>query len=112
MPEEIIPDHATKRVFVLRCNPKVLERRLRGRGWEARKVRENVMAEILDSCLIAAQNNYATEKVTQVDTSHGSIMNSVLIARKTLTGVRPSKWQVDWLGRLEKDKSFTKYLRW
>jgi adenylate kinase len=112
MPEGIIPDHATKMVFVLRCNPKVLERRLRGRKWESRKVRENVMAEILDSCLIAAQNNYAKQKITQLDTSHASIRNSVLLARRILLGARPPKSPIDWLGRLEKDNSFSKYLRW
>ncbi|MBR6447047.1 MAG: adenylate kinase family protein, partial [Methanomicrobium sp.] len=40
------------RVIVLRCRPDVLEDRLRKRGYSAAKVKENVLAEALDTILI------------------------------------------------------------
>jgi len=44
-------------VFVLRCPPEILKERLK-KKFSKKKVRENLLAEILDSCLIsAAQNN-------------------------------------------------------
>ena len=112
IPEGIVPKDATRMVFVLRCNPQLLERRLRRRKWNAEKVKENVMAEILDSCLIAAQKYYGKKKVTQLDTSYASVKSSVLLAKKMLSRSRLSRPSVDWLGKLETDESFEKYLRW
>ncbi|MGA2783231.1 MAG: AAA family ATPase [Candidatus Bathyarchaeia archaeon] len=112
MPEEIIPKDATRMVLVLRCNPQLLERRLRRRKWTVEKVKENVMAEILDSCLIAAQKYYGKKKVTQLDTSYASVKSSVLLARKILLRSKFPKSSVDWLRKLETDKSFEKYLEW
>jgi len=112
MPEGIVPKDATRMVFVLRCNPQLLERRLRRRRWKVEKVKENVMAEIVDSCLIAAQKYYGKKKVTQLDTSYASVKRSVLLARKMLLRSRFSRSSVDWLRKLETDKSFEKYLRW
>lgn len=40
--------------IVLRCSPKVLERRLGWKGWDERKIRENVEAEAVDVILIEA----------------------------------------------------------
>lgn len=112
MPEGIVPKHATRRVFVLRCNPQILEHRLRRRKWTVEKVKENVTAEILDSCLIAAQKYYGNRKVEQLDTSSASVKSSVLLARKILSRSRTSRLSVDWLSKLEKDKTFEKYLMW
>lgn len=111
-PEGIVPRDATRMVFVLRCNPQLLERRLRRRKWLVEKVKENVMAEILDSCLITAQKYYGKKKVTQLDTSYASAKNSALLAIKILSRPKFSKPSVDWLRKLETDKSFEKYLEW
>ncbi len=54
-------------VVVLRCEPKVLERRLKKRGYPEIKVRENVLAEALDYCLIRSLENYG--KVIQINTT-------------------------------------------
>lgn len=111
IPEGIVPDHSTRIVFVLRCNPQILEFRLRRRKWTSKKIEENVLAEILDSCLIAAHTKFGKRKVVQLDTSHASVKRSVSVARKILLNSKQTKSSVNWLGMLEKDGSFARYLR-
>lgn len=53
--------------IVLRCSPKVLERRLKKKGWPEKKIRENVEAEAVDVVLIEALENVA--EVCEVDTT-------------------------------------------
>ncbi len=52
---------------VLRCNPDVLERRLKKRGYPNAKIRENLLAEALDYCSLKAEANYA--KVIDANTT-------------------------------------------
>ncbi len=54
-------------VIVLRCDPRILDARLRARGYPLWKVRENVLCETLDYCLIKALENYGGKKVRQID---------------------------------------------
>ena len=53
--------------IVLRCSPKVLEKRLRRKGWDEKKVRENVEAEAVDVVLIEALEN--VPEVCEIDTT-------------------------------------------
>lgn len=53
-------------VFVLRCEPKILLERLKNRNYSGEKIRENVMAEILDYCVLDALQYHAPEKVFEI----------------------------------------------
>jgi len=53
--------------IVLRCSPKVLESRLKRKGWPEKKVRENVEAEAVDVILIEALEN--VPDVCEIDTT-------------------------------------------
>ncbi len=53
--------------IVLRCSPKILEKRLRKKGWDERKIRENVEAEAVDVVLVEALEN--VPEVCEVDAS-------------------------------------------
>ncbi|KYK38232.1 MAG: hypothetical protein AYK18_17680 [Theionarchaea archaeon DG-70] len=53
-------------VFVLRCEPKILVERLEQRGYSEKKVKENVMAEILDYCLVNALEHHPAEEVFEI----------------------------------------------
>ena len=55
-------------VVVLRCSPSVLEQRLRKKGWDEKKIRENVEAEAVDVVLIEALEN--AREVCEIDTTH------------------------------------------
>lgn len=54
-------------VFVLRCEPKILYERLKERGYSLQKVKENVLAEILDSCLINALQHHPPQRVFEIN---------------------------------------------
>ncbi|UCE91715.1 MAG: adenylate kinase family protein [Methanobacteriota archaeon] len=54
--------------IVLRCSPKVLQKRLESRGYAAVKVRENMEAEAVDVILIEALGCAPT--VCEIDTTH------------------------------------------
>jgi len=111
-PEGIIVNDLANVVFVLRCKPSILMRRLRRKNWSNEKIRENVMAETLDSCYIHARSYYARRKLVQLDTSHSSVKRSVTIAEKILSGGKKPISKVNWLSDLENDASLSKYLGW
>ncbi len=43
----ILPAKLFSAIFVLRCNPKILEKRLKRKNWSKEKIQENVEAEII-----------------------------------------------------------------
>jgi len=53
-------------IFVIRCDPKLLYERLISRGYSKEKVKENLLSEMLDSCLINAINKIGGENVFEV----------------------------------------------
>ena len=55
-------------VFVLRCDPEVLSRRLKRRNYPKKKLEENIMAEILDYCTQRVLAVYR-KKPLELDTS-------------------------------------------
>jgi len=110
-PEGIVPGRMVRQVFVLRCHPKVLEARLRAKKWKANKIRENVLAEIVDSCLTAAVKQYGWRKVTQLDTSRGSVRRSVAMVRSSMLRKPGRRINIDWLARLEKEGVLDRYLK-
>jgi adenylate kinase len=109
-PEGIVRNNVTSLVFVLRCDPTILIRRLQRKKWHQEKIRENVMAEVLDYCFINAQSYYTRGKIVQLDTSRSSVKGSVKRAKKILSRTKPPSLHVDWLRKLEKDPSLSKYL--
>jgi adenylate kinase len=109
-PEGIVPNNVTAVVFVLRCDPAILKRRLRRKKWSPEKIRENLMAEVLDSCYITARSYYASRKLVQLDTSHTNAKRSVEIAKNILSGKKAPAFSVNWLGELQNGTSLAKYL--
>jgi len=110
-PEGIIPNSLARIVFVLRCDPSILARRLRKRRWSQEKIRENVTAEILDYCFINAYSYYAKKKVVQLDTSRSSVKHSVSLARNILAGGKMPIRRMDWLAKVLKSSSLSEYVR-
>ena len=110
-PEGILPRQIVRRVFVLRCHPKILEARLRRKRWKSSKIRENVLAEIVDSCLIAAMKQYGSRRVIQLDTSRRSVRQSVGMVRRSIPGKPSKRINVNWLARLEKEGLLDRYLK-
>ena len=111
MPDGLVNKEYAQRVFVLRCHPRILEARLRRKKWKAGKIRENVLAEILDSCLSAAVNYYGRRKVAEFDTSRTTVKQCVSSLKKTLGKSFKRKIAVDWLAQLEKEGTLERYLK-
>ena len=90
-------------VIVLRCNPEVLEKRLKERyPDDPDKVEENVDAEILG--VITSEAVRCNEKVYEVDTSQRSVDQNVDDILQILDG-RILEYEVgliDWLEKYEK----------
>lgn len=89
-------------VFVLRAGPKELRRRLKSKDWNNNKVVENVQAEILDTILQEATENY--EKVYEIDTSDKSVYKVSKVIEGLIKGEEPpdkyKPGKVDWSGYL------------
>ncbi len=81
-------------VVVLRTNPEVLKERLKKKGWNEKKVQENVEAEILGVCAYEAYES--GKKVLEVDTSFKT-PEKVALEIKTLIEKNESTEEIDWL---------------
>lgn len=79
--------------LVLRCNPRELEGRLRTRGYEAKKLNDNLECEALDYCLVNVEGHY--DCVVQLD-------NTRFLTAETALGQLDSgdevRWSLDDLG--------------
>lgn len=82
--------------IVLRASPKVLEKRLREKGFPEKKIKENLEAEALDICLIESLER--CKDVYEIDTT---CKNQELVVKEVLNilkgekdGYRPG--EIDW----------------
>jgi len=107
---DAIPREYVRMVIVLRCHPRVLQARLRMRHWSVSKIRENVLAEILDSCYTTAVDYYGARRIAQVDTSRVSLAKSVKQSKRILKRQPIYTAKVDWLSVLIRDHSLERYL--
>jgi adenylate kinase len=98
----IIEGHIThilpsERVIVLRCRPDVLEDRLRKRGYSAAKVKENVLAEALDTILIETVECHGDEEILELDTTSAAVEDTAAMIDEFIKGLRPAHFgDTDW----------------
>jgi len=109
---DVVPKKEVNTVFVLRRDPRELKSALEKRGYEEKKLWENLAAEILDVCLWDALSACGADKVCEVDVSGKTVeavveeMVLVLEKRKECGyGI------VDWLGKLESEGQLEEFLR-
>jgi len=105
-----IPRERTRNVIVLRCHPKVLESRLRKKDWGANKVRENVLAEMLDACYMIAITYYGAKKVYQLDTSSHTLKRCVALAKKILQQQASESVTINWIATLKRERGLERFL--
>lgn len=58
------------KVILLRCHPKQLKIRLKEKGWDQNKIKENVEAETIDVILCEAVEIHREENIFEIDTTH------------------------------------------
>jgi len=107
---DCLPKELIRRVVVLRCHPGILERRLRAKAWSTRKIQENVLAELLDSCLMVAVDYYGSKRIVQLDNSNWNIRKSTAAVKALLLQPTRSRIRVDWIGTLESQRRLAKHL--
>ncbi len=107
----IAPPEYVKMVFILRCHPRVLIGRLKARGYPPEKIHENVMAEILDVCLVEASEVYR-DKLCELDSTDKPVERLVSDALAFYRGdVKPRVGVVDWISKLAEEGLLEKYIR-
>lgn len=98
----IIEGHIThilpsERVIVLRCRPDVLEDRLRKRGYSVAKVKENVLAEALDTILIETVECHGDEEILELDTTSAAVEDTAAMIDEFIKGLRHAHFgDTDW----------------
>lgn len=103
---EIIPCELIEYVFVLRTHPRVLEERLRRKGWPDRKVKENVMAEILSVVLSNIMNTCSNVRIYEIDTTNRDPVEVAEEILGIIKGVKKpsSRVRIDWLSVLPQEE--------
>lgn len=70
---DIIPDKFIDYIFILRCDPVELRKRLKKRNYDLNKIKENVQAEILGNCANYFVNKHLKKPLLEIDTTNLTI---------------------------------------
>jgi adenylate kinase len=101
---DIIPDDLIDYVFILRCDPDVLIKRLEKKDYNFRKINENVQAEILGSCISYFIQKELKNPLFEIDTTNLSIKTVARIIADIVLKISNGKnfyvGKVDWLEKL------------
>lgn len=99
-------------IFVLRRDPAELKPVLEKRGFEGKKLWENLAAEILDVCLLDALSACGANKVCEIDVSGKTVEKVVEEMISVLEKKKPCQAGiVDWLGKLDAKGRLGEFLR-
>jgi len=109
---DVVPPKDVHLVFVLRRDPSELKNIMENRGFNERKLWENLAAEILDVCLWDAVSACGSDKVCEIDVSGKRIeevVEDIILMlerrKKCRVGI------VDWLGKLEEEGRLHEFLK-
>jgi adenylate kinase len=109
---DVVPPKDVHIVFVLRRDPRELKSVMENRGFEKRKLWENLAAEILDVCLWDAVSACGSDKVCEVDVSGRRIEEVVKEMILMLEGKKKCRVGiVDWLGKLDGEGQLHEFLK-
>jgi adenylate kinase len=109
---DVVPKKSVNTVFVLRRDPRELKTALEKRGYEEKKLWENLAAEILDVCLWDALSACGADKVCEIDVS-GKTVEAVVEEMMMVLEKRKERRHgiVDWLGKLENEGQLEEFLK-
>ena len=99
------------RAIVLRCDPVILERRLKRKRWSKSKIGENLLAEILDICLWDAVRSYGWNRILEIDTTGKRPHYVIQLVMRDLKKRRiQERSKVDWLSSLKRRRILSNYV--
>ncbi len=110
---DIVPERYINYAFILRCDPDGLYKRLEKKGYKAKKIRENIQAEILGNCV-----NYFIQKgikspLFEVDTTNKNIETitkiiiDIVVENKNAENYKVGN--IDWLEKLFKEDRLSEF---
>jgi len=83
-------------IFVLRCAPSALEKRLAKKKWNKDKIQENVEAELIG--IVASEARQMHKKVYDIDTTRKNPSAVALLIAKVVKGsVKGNGKIIDWI---------------
>ena len=96
------------KVIVLRCHPDKLRKNLSKKGWNEKKIKENLEAEILDILLCEAVETHSEDNIFEIDTTNKSINDIVssileIINNKFRNMTKYNIGKIDWSEEILKD---------
>ncbi len=97
------------KIIILRCNPYILEERLRRKGFSYSKIRENIASEILDIIPSEVYKNFGNSNTVQIDNS-GDFKVTLEKALKFVRDDIAENDYVDWLSLVAGKGDLNKYL--
>ena len=92
----VLQSRAVSKVVVLRCDPSVLKQRLQARGYEPRKVLDNLEAELIGIVSSDAYDAFGPEKVFEVDSTRTPPAAVAASAARVIGGASPPGPRFDW----------------
>jgi adenylate kinase len=109
---DVVSGKDVSMIFVLRRDPAELKPVLEKRGFEGKKLWENLAAEILDVCLLDALSACSADKVCEMDVSGKTVEKVVEEMISVMEKKRPCQVGiVDWLGKLDDAGRLGEFLR-
>ncbi|MBS7642592.1 MAG: adenylate kinase family protein [Candidatus Bathyarchaeia archaeon] len=101
----VVPVDSVSLVFIIRCHPIVLAKRLASLGYSVDKILENIEAELLGVCLEEAIDAYGSDIVYEVDNSYrclDSVVDEMVCIISSRGGGSASE-RIDWFSRLSSE---------
>lgn len=92
-----LPSRLLSAVVVLRLHPKVLEQRLKARGYSGKKLMDNLEAEAIDLILVESLQRHGERKVFEIDMTDVAAEEAVERFLKAWRRGRTIRDRVDWL---------------
>ncbi len=101
---DIIPKKYMDYVFILRCDPDELTKRLKEKNFDINKITENVQAEILGNCVNYLVQKKIKKPIYEINTTNLNIesvaktINNIIFGKKDVEKYYLGK--IDWLEKL------------
>ncbi|MHA2007432.1 MAG: AAA family ATPase [Promethearchaeota archaeon] len=101
---DIIPNKYIDFIFILRCDPDELVKRLKKKNYNIKKITENVQAEILGNCVNFFIQKKTKKPMLEIDTSKLSIEDTAKTIKEIINNKRNEKdylvGKINWLEKL------------
>lgn len=110
---DIIPNKLINHVFILRCDPDELVKRLKKKDYNLDKITENLQSEILGNCANYLVQKKIKKPIFEIDTTNLNIesvaktINDILFAKIEVENYNLGK--IDWLEKLFQEDRLVGY---